>query len=80
MHKELSIYLLSDRGGRYRRHPLGWPCSETFHLAVVHPGVGSRAAVRKESHSMHTLYLRFFFCRGWSLPPFQSRCTRLNIS
>ena len=32
-----------------------------FHLAVVHPGVGSRAAVRKESHSMPTLYLRSSF-------------------
>ncbi|KAL5509208.1 hypothetical protein EMCRGX_G004538 [Ephydatia muelleri] len=36
--------------------------AKRFLLAVVHPGVGSRAVVRKESHSMPTLYLRFFFC------------------
>ena len=42
--------------------PLVGHAAKRFHLAVVHPGVGSRAVVRKESHSMPTLYLRFFFC------------------
>ena len=41
--------------------PLVGHAAKRFHLAVVHPSVGSRAVVRKESHSMPTLYLRFFF-------------------
>ena len=40
--------------------PLVGHAAKRFHLAVVHPG--SSAVVRKESHSMPTLYLRFFFC------------------
>ena len=31
--------------------PLVGHAAKRFHLAVVHPGVGSRAVVRKESHS-----------------------------